>query len=275
MRGSAGWIKETWCRASPGPTFSSNRHLVFLVMPSDDATPHLHSASLPTGFHPSPSPPPDAVGNGQRSIASASISISGNQSSEANLAAHQIPFSPRSFDTDLPTYGVVSEPVTLYPQVASPLANPRHTPRMSDVAANGFPAVTSRSSLIPDAPESPLRSLLFPGEDFLHSNFVQSGIVHLPPLESAPETWQSSGAPSTSTGRRSADGSSVSSGQSSSSRRYRSNSSGSREAAPHMTLRFQHYEDENGHHVILGREGKLARCEDEVRLTELARGFQL
>ena len=32
-----------------------------------------------------------------------------------------------------------------------------------------------------------------------------------------------------------------------------------------MTLRYQHVEDENGHHVIVGREGKITRCEEEVR----------
>lgn len=33
---------------------------------------------------------------------------------------------------------------------------------------------------------------------------------------------------------------------------------------PFTTVRFQHAQDENGNHVIIGREGKLDRCEDEV-----------
>lgn len=33
-----------------------------------------------------------------------------------------------------------------------------------------------------------------------------------------------------------------------------------------MTFRFEHKEDEDGHHVVTGREGKLTRCEDEVCL---------
>lgn len=33
---------------------------------------------------------------------------------------------------------------------------------------------------------------------------------------------------------------------------------------PLMTVCFQHKEDENGNHVITGREGQLQRCEDEV-----------
>lgn len=31
----------------------------------------------------------------------------------------------------------------------------------------------------------------------------------------------------------------------------------------YTTSRFQHFETEDGHHVVTGREGKLTRCEDE------------
>jgi len=31
-----------------------------------------------------------------------------------------------------------------------------------------------------------------------------------------------------------------------------------------VTVRFQHMEDKNGHHILTGREGQLATCEDEV-----------
>ena len=34
---------------------------------------------------------------------------------------------------------------------------------------------------------------------------------------------------------------------------------------PYVTFRFEHSQDGNGHHVVVGREGKLLRCEDEVR----------
>lgn len=34
---------------------------------------------------------------------------------------------------------------------------------------------------------------------------------------------------------------------------------------PLVTFRFEHREDGDGHHVVIGREGKLSRCEDEVR----------
>ncbi|KAJ7714204.1 hypothetical protein B0H16DRAFT_1808320 [Mycena metata] len=41
-----------------------------------------------------------------------------------------------------------------------------------------------------------------------------------------------------------------------------------------LTVRFQHVQDENGHHVIVGREGKLARCEDEpIRAPGAVQGF--
>lgn len=31
-----------------------------------------------------------------------------------------------------------------------------------------------------------------------------------------------------------------------------------------VTFRFQHEEDKDGHHIVIGRDGTLARCEDEV-----------
>ena len=36
---------------------------------------------------------------------------------------------------------------------------------------------------------------------------------------------------------------------------------------PLITFRFEHREDDNDHHVVIGREGKLSRCEDEVRMS--------
>ncbi len=32
----------------------------------------------------------------------------------------------------------------------------------------------------------------------------------------------------------------------------------------HTTFRYKHQKDEDGHHVIIGREGTLYKCEDEV-----------
>ncbi|KIP01296.1 hypothetical protein PHLGIDRAFT_507654 [Phlebiopsis gigantea 11061_1 CR5-6] len=45
-------------------------------------------------------------------------------------------------------------------------------------------------------------------------------------------------------------------------------------AGPHITFRYQHMEDEEGHHLIVGREGKLTRCEDEpIRTPGAVQGF--
>ncbi|KAI0785152.1 hypothetical protein C8Q75DRAFT_776169 [Abortiporus biennis] len=49
---------------------------------------------------------------------------------------------------------------------------------------------------------------------------------------------------------------------------------GSGSDGPHITFRYQHIEDENGHHLIVGREGTLTRCEDEpIRTPGAVQGF--
>lgn len=41
-----------------------------------------------------------------------------------------------------------------------------------------------------------------------------------------------------------------------------------------MTVKFRHVQDEDGHHVVIGREGKLMRCEDEpIRAPGAVQGF--
>ncbi|KAH7336765.1 hypothetical protein B0J17DRAFT_718687 [Rhizoctonia solani] len=41
-----------------------------------------------------------------------------------------------------------------------------------------------------------------------------------------------------------------------------------------VTVRFQHVQDEDGHHVVVGREGRLTRCEDEpIRVPGAVQGF--
>jgi hypothetical protein len=42
---------------------------------------------------------------------------------------------------------------------------------------------------------------------------------------------------------------------------------------PLVTFRFEHREDSDGHHVVIGREGNLSRCEDEVRTSTLCIGY--
>ncbi|KAF7981483.1 hypothetical protein HWV62_33533 [Athelia sp. TMB] len=51
-------------------------------------------------------------------------------------------------------------------------------------------------------------------------------------------------------------------------------SGGSSTGFPLITMRYQHKEDENGHHLVIGREGQLARCEDEpIRTPGAVQGF--
>ncbi|KEP47962.1 putative phytochrome-like histidine kinase [Rhizoctonia solani 123E] len=48
----------------------------------------------------------------------------------------------------------------------------------------------------------------------------------------------------------------------------------SEESQELVTVRFQHVEDEDGHHVVVGREGRLTRCEDEpIRVPGAVQGF--
>lgn len=48
---------------------------------------------------------------------------------------------------------------------------------------------------------------------------------------------------------------------------------GSLESQPHVTFRFEHAQDGHGNHVIVGREGKLRRCEDEVSVTAASKSL--
>ncbi|CDO69279.1 hypothetical protein BN946_scf185042.g181 [Trametes cinnabarina] len=210
----------------------------------------------------------------------------------------------------------------LYP--GSPLSNagstydynPRHPPHLSAAAADAFADVTSSSMLIPKAVAEEQARFCHPSlttPDHVHSalslptNFSQSGIVHLGPVDENSGSRSSSGgrssgrrsspsdtnrnsqsnsgngslnhsrppAPCISSGsgsgslsrgvsadgfHSSSDPSSFSLGSGSAS--VVSGSSGS--SGPHMTLRYQHTEDENGHHLIVGREGVLMKCEDEA-----------
>ena len=50
--------------------------------------------------------------------------------------------------------------------------------------------------------------------------------------------------------------------------------SSSKGGGPVMTMRFEHQEDEDGHHILVGREGKLMKCEDEpIRIPGAVQGF--
>ncbi|KAJ7718110.1 hypothetical protein DFH07DRAFT_860520 [Mycena maculata] len=122
-------------------------------------------------------------------------------------------------------------------------------------------------------------------------NLSQYGLVHLPPLPSTP-TRSHEGPSSNQSGVSSprvasiADDaqrseSALSSGASgygtgSASEAASGSVSGSEasDLSALLTVRFQHVQDKDGHHVIVGREGKLARCEDEpIRTPGAVQGF--
>jgi len=122
------------------------------------------------------------------------------------------------------------------------------------------------------------------------SHISQSGIVHLPPLSSASCSSRAgsrgSGSRTHSSSRKyfpssnsntsswrvhkfvEAQGEEGKAGGSSSrsSPDVESNMGGESEAADDfITTRYRHETDDNGNHVVVGREGDVRRCEDEVR----------
>ena len=181
------------------------------------------------------------------------------------------------------TAGPAGEPVEVVSEVAdiSDLDNydPRHPPDLSEVAAEAFTDFES--------------SAFTPGEDadpssmLMQTNFSQAGYVHLPPVDS-PSRRSQSLASSKGRGTRhespsipgsseldieaynsgDAQRGSITSGSTSpvgsGAGSAIESGSGSGSEGPHVTFRYQHIQDDDGHHLIVGREGKLTRCEDEV-----------
>ncbi|KAI0643021.1 hypothetical protein C8Q79DRAFT_202229 [Trametes meyenii] len=214
-----------------------------------------------------------------------------------DFPANQSPFSPRTFSTALPDSPPLNsnaflsseiacssdpdaEPV-MYPSndglrpsdmVSTNEYNSRRPPHLSEVAAEAFADFTTSRMLVPDAvvDDSPPEPLLDPPispTEIAPSNFSLSGIVHLAPIDDVSGSRSSSGGPSTS--RRASP---MITHSASGSASIVSGSSGS--SGPHMTLRYQHIEDEHGHHLIVGREGKLTKCEDEpIRTPGAVQGF--
>ena len=120
----------------------------------------------------------------------------------------------------------------------------------SDPHSTGYPSCSS-SQHTQSHPQSLCGSLLSSHEDdtsFTVNLEGQGSFAHTLPLSSS----VGSGSDAHETSR---------SGGSSS--RYPSSEE------PLVTFRFEHQEDGNGHHVVIGREGKLLRCEDEVRTSTL------
>ena len=134
-----------------------------------------------------------------------------------------------------------------------------------------------------------------------HVGFALSGLTHLGPVRNA---FKHTGAPISESGtggaysQRSARSKSKHDGQSQGSQKFQEHAeiisseegdkrvssatssfsvttrSSQQSGSPMVTMRFEHQEDENGHHVLVGREGKLSRCGDEpIRVPGAVQGF--
>lgn len=176
---------------------------------------------------------------------------------------------------------------------STPIDIPKSTPLQEDTPAD--------SESIDEASE--------PIEEVgpLPFNLSQYGIVHLPPLLSSRSNSELTGSPALShrhqsigsilSNPRSGNSSEFSGWRGSARRNRRLSALGSRsspsgfgtpstgnnpsgnssnsmsnagsETGPHVTFQFRHVEDADGHHVVVGREGQLQRCEEEVCLWRL------
>ncbi|KAH9924618.1 uncharacterized protein BXZ73DRAFT_79180 [Epithele typhae] len=184
--------------------------------------------------------------------------------------------------------------------------NPRHPPHLSEVVAEAFTESSSPADMILGAPDTagptspgPLPSSV---DEQTPSNFSQSGIVHLLPVGersrspdnsrptspartfspnsrsgSRPYSANNKWSPSASQGQESGHSDDPSRSSSNGPSSSHSDSQASDSSALHeeyVAPRYQHVEDENGHHLIIGREGQLSRCEDEpIRAPGAVQGF--
>ncbi|KAH9829688.1 uncharacterized protein C8Q71DRAFT_863067 [Rhodofomes roseus] len=174
-------------------------------------------------------------------------------------------------------------------------ADARHPQQISDFASEAFPEVASEDIL--PAPDDSVSNF----DAALHGRFSTSGIVHLAPVHSgsnpsAPSTISAQSSRGR-TSRDSVDGSdcsaiytplgeeelvevpsvqepdATSSGLKAEDASL-SSSNGDSGEGPHIAFKYAHMEDEHGHHLIVGREGKLAKCEDEpIRTPGAVQGY--
>lgn len=177
------------------------------------------------------------------------------------------------------TSGLAGEPVVYDAQELDDVAdfNPRHPPQLSEVVADAF------TDSIPHNPDMAATSA--------PSNFSQLGLVHLGAIRSLPHRSTSTGSgASYRRGRRDSReesrslfsstravvtdeqrvtqppmtrADSVDSASNSGS--YSASGTSGSSDGPRMTFRYQHAQDAEGHHLIVGREGELTKCEEEVR----------
>ncbi|KAM5540919.1 hypothetical protein V8D89_005563 [Ganoderma adspersum] len=208
---------------------------------------------------------------------------------------NQSPFSPRTFSTALPalprsgsalradtlfTLSPVDDSLAHLSQAGRDsddfdLYNPRHPPPLSDLVAEAFADVTSRSALIPqaavDAVDGDGRDHIVPDSARITANLKDhsdAGALSSPPadLSSGEPVIPASGGlmPFSQTGIiHLGPRDDTTDGQ-----------SGSRSSSGGPSPSPRHVEDENGHHLIVGREGKLTQCEDEpIRTPGAVQGF--
>ncbi|KAI0088500.1 hypothetical protein BDY19DRAFT_947972 [Irpex rosettiformis] len=189
--------------------------------------------------------------------------------------------------------GPVGEPVPYHPEVidiSGVQCNARHRLHVSEVAADVF--------LESAEPEDTEPTLPILSQQKEHPNFSQLGLVHLGAKESSPlrnvspaGTSLGSLCPPSREHSRSPTGQdrsverdmniiempstrTVSISSSSISGSGSCSAVGSLEDSSHTTFRYQHVENEGGHHLIVGREGKLTKCEDEpIRTPGAVQGF--
>lgn len=97
-------------------------------------------------------------------------------------------------------------------------------------------------------------------------NPSECGFVHLSPIfaSPSPQTDESSSALISSNRHLSLEREMEDEPTTRPSRPSMERSESSTEATVYSTSRFQHTQDDHGHHVIIGREGEFRRCEDEV-----------
>lgn len=205
------------------------------------------------------------------------------------------PLSPTSESAPAPTRTVIlgptGEPIT-YDEAAVTMSqepdwHPRSPAHLSEAVADAFADTTDSVALVPMKNQ----------DEESVSNFSQSGIVHLGPISSEETSpairSQSIGSSSRSKARSGLEGmqgaasplqhgsgmmqtldqpsaagsrSGPPSSSVSSSEQMSAPATVSSSDMPQITFRYQHMEDDNGHHLIVGREGTLTQCEDEVCL---------
>ncbi|KAJ7070009.1 hypothetical protein C8F01DRAFT_1114955 [Mycena amicta] len=176
----------------------------------------------------------------------------------------------------------VASPVREKAPQTTPPSEPRARPKQFPVSDDPLPPEE-----VPDAPDAALRPPWNP--DFVHlppllTSAAPSSSGHAaavyPRIPGSKGTTQRSESQSIRSQPPPPNGNPSNSSQSSFSNGVSGSFSGSAsgseasDLSQFMTVRFQHVRDDHGHHVIVGREGKLARCEDEpIRAPGAVQGF--